>query len=274
MAADKMHDARWIGAEYDAPRLRLWVMGADGVLLHQQADGAADATLAAMISALPAPARRLPVIRSGWPDAPLTPAPAAPQIAGDLLAGMSQARPAAIIRHQVTQIAGLLRAAPQFDGVVLSVGGHSVWSQVSAGEIVSFRAFLTPGLLAILAAAPSRQDADFTNAVAQALSRPAALAADLASAKAAAELQTVSDDQVAQRIAGLLIGAELAAAKPYWLGQDVVLIGDGGLSDAYDAALTAQGLTPRRADAQAVTLAALSAAWAAMQASAGAGTLN
>lgn len=274
MAPDNLHDARWIGVEYDAPRLRLWVMGADGAMLHRQADGPADDTLAAMIAALPPALRRLPVIRSGWPDTPLTPAPAAPQIAGDSLPGMSQSAPAAIMRPQAGQIAGLLRAVPQFDGVVLAVGVNTAWAHVSAAEIVSFRSFLTPGLLAHLGGAPEQIGADFTDAVTQALSRPNALAADLASVAADCALRALPADAQAQRIAGLLIGAELAAAKPYWLGQDIVLIGDDLLTDAYDAALTAQGAGPRRADRQAVTLAALSAAWAEMQASAGSGTVN
>lgn len=275
MTLDNLHDARWIGAEYDAPRLRLWVMGVGGVLLRDQADGPADATLAAMIAALPAPARRLPVIRSGWPDVALVPVPAAPQVTGDMLAGLSQAAPAAIMRHQAVQIAGLLAAAPQFDGVVLAVVNHSLWAHVSAAEVVSFRTFLTPELLAHLGCgAAITPGAGLLDAVTQALSRPNAIAADLASARASGELHGASPDVVDQRMTGLLIGAELAAAKPYWLGQDVVLIGDDGLADAYDAALTAQGLTPRRANAEASTLAGLSLAWAAMQADAGAGTIN
>lgn len=274
MEPDILHDARWIGAEYDAPRLRLWVMGADGVLLRDQADGPADATLAAMIAALPAPVRRLPVIRSGWPDAALIAVPAPPQMAGGTLPGLSQNAPAAIMRHQAVQIAGLLRAMPQFDGVVLSIGGLTVWSHVSAAEVVSFRSFLTPDLLAFLSDTPDHPGPDFTDALTQALSRPAAVAADLASVRASAALHGLTEDQARQRIAGLLIGAELAAARPYWLGQDVVLIGEGALADTYAAALTAQGAEPRRADPQAVVLAALSAAWEAMQAEAGKGTIN
>jgi 2-dehydro-3-deoxygalactonokinase len=57
-----------------------------------------------------------------------------------------------------------------------------------------------------------------------------------------------------------LIGLELAGARPYWLGQDVALIGAPKLSAIYAAALAAQGVTARVADGAAMTRAGLAAA--------------
>ena len=62
------------------------------------------------------------------------------------------------------------------------------------------------------------------------------------------------------RLSGLLIGVELAAAKPYWLGQPVALIGSEGLSRTYARALTAQGAQPAILSATDCTLAGLAAA--------------
>ena len=62
------------------------------------------------------------------------------------------------------------------------------------------------------------------------------------------------------RLSGLLIGAELAAARPYWLGQRVALLGDSRLAGHYAAALAAQAAPPETAEAEAMTLAGLTAA--------------
>ncbi len=50
---------------------------------------------------------------------------------------------------------------------------------------------------------------------------------------------------------------ELAAAKPYWLGQRVTLIGAEKLSAAYSRALAAQGIEATRFNATDCTLAGL-----------------
>ena len=62
------------------------------------------------------------------------------------------------------------------------------------------------------------------------------------------------------RLSGLLIGAELAAARPYWLGREVVLVGAPGLVEAYRDALGIAGLGARTADAASLTRAGLAAA--------------
>ncbi len=62
------------------------------------------------------------------------------------------------------------------------------------------------------------------------------------------------------RLSGTLIGAELAAARPYWLGRPVALIGAAKLADVYTAALRLQGLDPARADVAEMTRRGLSAA--------------
>ena len=85
---------------------------------------------------------------------------------------------------------------------------------------------LTPGLIDALDGA----DMPYAAAMESTLSRPERLAAHLHEAK-------VSDDPSA--ITGHLFGAELAATRPYWLGQQVAVLEDD--PSALLAALEAQG---------------------------------
>jgi 2-dehydro-3-deoxygalactonokinase len=58
---------------------------------------------------------------------------------------------------------------------------------------------------------------------------------------------------------------ELAAARPYWLGQNVVLIGDSALSSRYAAALLAQGVQAPCHDVDDMTLRGLRRAYSALK---------
>ncbi|MEO0371534.1 MAG: hypothetical protein AAF231_08790 [Pseudomonadota bacterium] len=120
-----------------------------------------------------------------------------------------------------------MRAHPNWDGVVI-LGDESVhhWLHISAGEGISMMGFLTPKLRADLMGA-ERPDLE---AVSDTMSRPERLAAQLQSASLLGDFAAVT---------GHLIGAELAAAKVYWLGQEVVSIG----SASYVEALQAQGVS-------------------------------
>lgn len=62
-----------------------------------------------------------------------------------------------------------------------------------------------------------------------------------------------------------MIGIELAAAKPYWLGQQVAVIGAAASADASQTALTAQGVPVLRLDPTEMTLAGLRAAHAELE---------
>ncbi len=58
---------------------------------------------------------------------------------------------------------------------------------------------------------------------------------------------------------------ELAAARAYWLGQRLIVAGDGGIADAYATALGAQGCEIAQLDVNDVTLAGLAAARAELR---------
>lgn len=67
------------------------------------------------------------------------------------------------------------------------------------------------------------------------------------------------------RLSGLLIGVELAAAKPYWLGQQVAILGAPGLSAQYARALETLSVPVSTHDVTALTLAGLAQIHAQLQ---------
>ena len=100
------------------------------------------------------------------------------------------------------------------------------WCQISAEEVVSFQSALTPELARALGAADHADLAALTDT----MSRPERLALHLRSAELA---------ESADAVAGHLLGAELAAMRPYWLGQQVIVIAQNSL---YSEALSSQGV--------------------------------
>ena len=63
---------------------------------------------------------------------------------------MSQSKPADVMRGEETQISGYLAQNPNFNGSICLPGTHTKWVQISAGEIVSFRTFMTGELFNII----------------------------------------------------------------------------------------------------------------------------
>jgi 2-dehydro-3-deoxygalactonokinase len=263
----------WAAVEWASGELRLW-QGDRTVTTPCRDDPAAilrDLVLPSLV-----PGQVVSVVASGWPGVepqrvpcpPPTPGPALtidPQIRLHPLPGLVQDRPADLIDNAVPRITGHLATDPNFDGVLCLPGRPSAWVQISAGEVVSFRSFLTVEILSALCDPAAGIDgAGFPEAVAQAMSRPAALAAELASVRAELALARIGPATAQIRMAGLLIGAELAAARPWWLGQNVTVVGTGWLADCYAGALAAQGVTAARADPDHAWLAGMQAAQQAL----------
>lgn len=279
--------ADWIAADWGTSRLRVWGMAGGDPLWHASSeDGSATLApdgFAAALEALTAPREPpRPVLicgsagaREGWCPAPYRAVPCTPTPdAADLvrlsterhdvaiLPGLSQDAPPDVIRSEETQLAGLLAADPDFDGVAILPGTHTKWARVSAGEVVSFRTAMTGELHAHLArrsllrhSLGTWDDAAFAAAVDDAIAHPARLAADLFSIRAADILHGAPNGRA--RLSGLLIGAELAAMRPYWLGQRLALIGAPDHVARYADALAAQGAPAERHDGDDRTLAGL-----------------
>lgn len=291
----------WIAVDWGTSNLRVWVFGPDGQMIdHTQSDQGMgrlapeqfEPTLLQLIETHLPTAQVTPVIccgmagaRQGWAEAPYAAVPCAPPGLGTarqvdtmdprlsvfMLPGLSQATPPDVMRGEETQIAGFLAQFPDFDGVICLPGTHTKWVHVSAGEIVSFRSFMTGELFALLAGhsvlrhsvnGDGWDDAAFAAAVEDAMTAPQQFTTRLFSLRAASLLDGVSAATSRARLSGWLIGMELAGAKPYWLGQDVAIIGTDSLSGLYAKALEGTGVVARRPEAELLTLAGLAHAYA------------
>jgi 2-dehydro-3-deoxygalactonokinase len=285
----------WIAADWGTTHLRAWAMAEDGTVLAEAASDEGMGRLApsefeaALLRAagswIEGPVEVIACgmvgSRQGWVEAPYRAVPCAPlggplararaadpRLSVRVVPGLKQERPPDVMRGEETQIAGFLAAHPGFDGVLCLPGTHSKWVHVSAGEVVSFASFMTGELFALLSErsvlrhslAEGWDDAAFAEALSDSLSRPERLAGQLFGLRAGGLLGQLSGAAARARLSGLLIGAELAAARPYWLGREVALIGAERLTELYSEALARQGAAPLRAEAKAMTLAGLAEA--------------
>jgi 2-dehydro-3-deoxygalactonokinase len=284
----------WIAVDWGTSNLRAWAMDAGGILAEAQSDegmgklsrdqfeGALLRLIAQWLGAGVTPVVACGMVgsRQGWHEAPYRAVPCTPLDRGALVVvptsdarirmmiapGLKQAMPADVMRGEETQIAGALALHPAFDGVLCLPGTHAKWAQISAGEVVSFQTFMTGEMFALLSTqsvlrhgmqGDGWDDVAFDAALSDALSRPEKIAARLFGLRAEGLIAGLSPQAAKSRLSGLLIGIELAAARPYWLGQAVSIIGAEGLAKSYARALAAQGITARLLPATACTLAGL-----------------
>ncbi len=283
----------WIAVDWGTSNLRAWAMGSDNRVLD---DARSDKGMGSLDRAGFEPAlmevigdwlSSEPVIviacgmvgsRQGWVEAGYRDVPCAPisdaiaraetrdpRLRVFVVPGLRQNTPADVMRGEETQIAGFLASDPDFDGVLCLPGTHTKWAHISAGEVVSFRTAMTGDLYAALSehsilrhTVTEDWDSDaFDDAVGAALSRPEALAQTLFSIRAEGLIRDDTRRSARARLSGTLIGAELATARPYWLGQQVALVGDARVEATYGRALAAQGAPPRLVDADKMTRAGL-----------------
>ncbi len=288
----------WIAVDWGTTHLRGWAMTADGDVIASAksdrgmsgltADGYEPALLALVDGWLPdAP---IPVVacgmvgaRQGWIEASYAAVPCVPvgvafaspqtidaRLDVHVIPGIKQITPPDVMRGEETQIAGYLHLNPGFDGILCLPGTHTKWVRISEGLVSAFRTVMTGELYACLSSntvlrhsvdAEGWDDAAFTQAVDQAISRPERLAAELFSIRAESLLEGLSPSSGNARLSGLLIGIELASVRAYWLGQKVSLIGDAKLTSIYKTALAAQGVSVEMCDADLITGAGLFAAY-------------
>ena len=276
--------APWCAVDLAPGQARAWLLQGEAVLARASLDTVPDAPdggdVAALVARLGTPAADAPTVIAGLTGttAPVpVPVPAKPgQIAParvgphtHALPGLRQSSPPALMRGEELRIAGFLALNPGWDGVICLPGPVTHWAQVSAEEVVSFQSFLTGAMADALSTTPllhaalAGADWDggaFAEALDTAMSRPERLAAGLAGIHAEAAPGTLPGGAARARLFGGLIGAELAAARPYWLGQQVALIGSDGPARPYAEALARQGVPVTRTDEERMTLAGFNAA--------------
>ena len=284
--------AEWIAVEWGTSRLRVWAMQGKSVLAERflgkdreplsQRDLETDLLelVADWIGGDP-----IDVIvcgmaggRQGWTKAPYTAVPASPlpqssmklpsidpRLCVFVVPGLNQDRPADVMHGEETQIAGFLSLHDNWDGVICLAGTHTKWVQISANEVVSFQTFMTGEIFELLsnasvlrhAVSDGWDEAAFFDAMDETLSRPEALAAKLFSIRAQGLLGGQDTALARARLSGLLIGAEMAAARPYWLGQQIAVIGTDHFTSVYAQAIERQGAPVTVLDEKDMTLAGL-----------------
>ena len=287
----------WIALDWGTSNLRAWAMSADGDVLAEASSDRGMGKLGRedfepalldlvggwMDAETTLVACGMVGSRQGWVEAPyrrvpctplaetLVTAPAQdPRLKVHVIPGLRQDSPADVMRGEETQIAGFLAQTPNWDGVICLPGSHSKWAHLSAGEVVSFQTYMTGELYAALSQhtvlrhsipAEGWDEAAFAEAVDTAISRPERIAQRLFGLRAEGLLSGLAPQTARARLSGLLIGLELAGAKPYWLGQNVAILGEGTLASAYAAALATLGVPATRIAADPATRAGLVAAW-------------
>jgi len=164
-----------------------------------------------------------------------------------------------VMRGEETQIAGA-----GGDGLYLLPGSHSKWVLVIGGRITWFATFMTGELFAALKdhtilgrmmVGTADNEEAFHRGVACGHDSGATLQA-LFSARTLALFGDLPESGVAAYLSGLLIGAEIAEARALVDNATtmITIIGEAALSQRYQMALSACGLTgqlgPRQAAAQ------------------------
>lgn len=203
----------WIAVDWGTSNLRVWAMDAEGNVLANAGSDKGMGSLAPdefepTLLSLIEPWLNGPTTiiacgmigaKQGWSEAPYlqTPCPPHnatkiitapardPRLSVQILPGISQTKPADVMRGEETQIAGLIAENPQFDGVVCLPGTHTKWVRISAEEVVNFTTFMTGEIFALLAEKSVlhhsigegwKQDA-FDQALSDTISRPESFAA-------------------------------------------------------------------------------------------------
>ncbi|SFS45702.1 2-dehydro-3-deoxygalactonokinase [Sulfitobacter marinus] len=278
-----MRSTEWIGLIWGADYPMVSVIATNGEVIakHAAPVDLSPSSLAEFLSAQ-APT---PVLCAGLPGmptdmyraVPATPMAGTfqmdtpdPRVVLHVVPGLRQAKPADLMLGCETAMAGLLAQEPDFDGVICTVATQSHWSHISAGEVVSFQSYLTPVLASTLAstspltgcaAQGPLDETAFAQAVDDVMARPQSFAATLAHISADAALHGARENVGWSRLMGTLIGLELSGARPYWLGQNVVILGDGDLPALYKAALASQAVQARLMPRDDLSLAGLRQAW-------------
>ncbi|GLQ34287.1 2-keto-3-deoxy-galactonokinase [Amylibacter marinus] len=274
------YNPNWIAVDWGTSNLRAWVMDAQNRPQHALESARGMGTLEpdqfeAALMALIDPYLPIGLVtevlccgmvgaRQGWAEAAYVAVPAAPptaktalrvptsdpRISVSIIPGMMQKSPADVMRGEETQILGVLHDDPEFDGVICLPGTHTKWAHISAGEVVSFRTFMTGETFALLSTrsvlrhSMAETDWDiraFEDGLSTGLTDPKRVAANLFSLRATGLVDEASNLNAYSTLSGLLIGLELGGAKPYWLGQQVLIVGSGHQSEIYRHALVKQG---------------------------------
>lgn len=166
-----------------------------------------------------------------------------------------------VMRGEETQLLGSI--ADGFTGLVCMPGTHCKWVAIDGGTIVRFASFMTGELFSVISkhsilmhavdegAPPGFDDPTFRAAIDAVRDDASVALSALFSIRAGQLLGFEKKAEGAAHLSGLLIGAEVAAAKSlYGAPSDIVLVGSGALGSLYEAVLTDAGYRVRVVDAE------------------------
>lgn len=278
----------WTAAQIAQGQIKAWVHGPDGITVRTAVGDPALCSkdqLAALIGAELRDDKAMVVVCAGYDGALHQAVPTKlgradyvassdPRVAIFAMPQITQASPPDALHAEEATIAGFIAEHPDWDGVLCLIGASTRWVHISAGEVVSIASYMTCEVFELLTRQSSLGEAlsgegldidTFGHAVSDAMSRPERLTGSLATVRAAAVLSGAVPASSRAKILGGLIGAELAAARSYWLGQNVALIGEGEMTQCYAAALTGQGAMMQVHSADALALRGLQEAYAKLK---------
>ncbi|MBL8569245.1 MAG: 2-dehydro-3-deoxygalactonokinase [Phreatobacter sp.] len=233
----------------------------EGVLERALAGWDADRTLSVVASGMV-------TSRTGWLETPYLPCPAGPaELAAALsrfdtkggrriafVTGMSFRHADGapdVMRGEETQIAGLGIAGER---LAVMPGTHSKWVSVSGGRIIGFRTAMTGDVFAAVKdhtvlKLTTAESTGSTEAFAAGVRTGAAddgagLLGKLFRQRAGSLLGDFPANETAERLSGLLIGAEIAEARSFapGVGGPVLIVGGEELAARYRAAFEALGM--------------------------------
>ena len=285
-----MPDAAYLAIDWGTTNRRLYVLAADGAVLHRVQDDrgvlavpaggypAEIATIRAAHGDLPIIAAGMIGSTRGWHDVPYVAAPAGPAAlaasaldAGQgatILPGISRRDDcrADVMRGEEVQVFGAIAAglAPA-NALFCQPGTHNKWIVAEAGTITDFTTAMTGELFAllkahgILAGILDGAVAD-GSAFRDGLARGGAgdLPAALFEVRASVLLGTRAAEDAASFASGILIGADVDARRDL-AGRTVHLLGTGALATLYAIAIEHAGARPITIDSEAAFLAGIHA---------------
>jgi 2-dehydro-3-deoxygalactonokinase len=295
----------WIAVDWGTSNLRVWGIGSDGRVVAEassdqgmgklERSGFEPALLDLIGDWLP-PDRKTLIIacgmvgaRQGWIEVPYRQAPCRPVFSDvigapetrdprlnvKVLAGIKQVEPDPdVMRGEETQIAGFLAEHPAFEGTLCLPGTHTKWVRIKAGEILTFKTFMTGEMYNLLSTQSVLRHSlnggsdpaefaskIFADTIGEMASQSDRFAERLFQIRAEGLVRGLAPAVAKARLSGILIGTELAATRDDWRDKNVTIIGNGAQSELYAEGLKALGQSPRLSDATHVTLAGLKSAY-------------
>ena len=275
-----------IGIDWGTSSLRAFLIGAQGEVLDSVATGEGimqipdrnfDAVFDRLVGSFPSNAG-LPIVvsgmitsRNGWVETPYVKMPTGPEhLAQSLVRHQSQSGALIyfvtgattehisgpdVMRGEETQIIGSA-ALGLSDGIFVMPGTHSKWVHVALGKIQDFATYMTGEVFAslkdhtILGTLMKMSDFDlsaFQKGVGAAQDRRANLLHDLFHVRTLPLMGKLKETETADFLSGLLIGTEIVAALKKNEAKRVTIVGRNDLTDRYEIALQAVGISCQRA---------------------------